>query len=327
LEGAFLVTYSFRRSVGKQAVANLSMLPIGAGNPVLGAPLEPLALIGALVWRESSCQVAPAGPWLLPVLWWFSTIPWPRRVGVQIRRITMDYAEEHRSLHAAIATDAQPSTETVVRWVRRGLEQVLLPSVAASEYTALQMSVTRLGEDLSKCKPMKKGVMWDRIPLDEPLEWIKIKGWNEHRAARHQYLEAQVLSVEAGFPRFRRRLDGTTGQTETTVALTVPKRSLPGHHVDEELQQRAVEWLLGTFEDLGGTTGYTTVDFIGGPESPYERAVLFVTAERDFHRHLWGYYWGNLLNAEHVKLLGGPDAMQQAPVAIVRPVGRSGFYL
>lgn len=55
--------------------------------------------------------------------------------------------------------------------------------------------------------------------------------------------------------------------------------------------------------------------------------MLFIPAERDFRRHLWGHYWGNLLNAEHVKLLGGPDLVRQAPVAVVRPVGDGGFYL
>lgn len=240
----------------------------------------------------------------------------------------MDYAEENRSLHAAVAIDAQLPTETVVHWVRQALEQVLLPSVAEPDYS-LTMRVIRLGEDLSRPKPME-GVIWDRIPSDEPLESITITGWNEERAARHEYLEAQVLRVHAGFPKFRRRLDGTTGQSETTVALSIPRRSLADHRIGKELQRRTVEWLLGSFEDLDGTTGYVTVDFVDaapGADSPYERAVLFIPAERDFRRHLWGYYWGNLLNAEHVKLLGGPDLVRQAPAALVRPVGNGGFYL
>lgn len=116
----------------------------------------------------------------------------------------MDYAEEHRSLHAAVATDAQPPTETVVRWVQQALEQVVLPSVAESNYT-LFTNVTLLGEDLSRSVHLQ-GVMWDRIPRDEPLEGITITGWNEERAARHEHLEAQVLYVHAGFPIFRRRL-------------------------------------------------------------------------------------------------------------------------
>lgn len=185
----------------------------------------------------------------------------------------MGFAEENRSLYAVVAADTAPSTEVIVRWMRQALERVVQPSVAEPHYT-LAMDVTRLGEDLSReDRPGRRDVMWDRIPRDEPLEGITITGWNEERAARHEYLEAQVLDVHAGFPIFRRRLDGTTGQTETTIALSVPRRSLKGCHVDVDLQQRAIEWLLGAFGDLEGTTGYATIDFVTagpGAYSPYE---------------------------------------------------------
>ncbi|MGH3694717.1 MAG: hypothetical protein ACRDRX_12160 [Pseudonocardiaceae bacterium] len=238
----------------------------------------------------------------------------------------MDYTEENRSLYAAVTTDTQPSIDAVVRWTRYGLEHVLLPAVGERDYS-LSMRVIRLNEDLRRPKALK-GVVWDSIPCNEALENIAINGWPQQSGAEHA--ETQLLRVNANFPILRRRVNGTTGKTETIISLSVLKRALGSHCIDEVLQQRMVEWLLESFEELGGTTGYVTADFVQagpGAYSPYESAVRFPSSERDFRRHLWGYYWGNLLGSEHVKLLGGPDAVQQAPVTIVRPVGSSSFYL
>jgi hypothetical protein len=100
-----------------------------------------------------------------------------------------------------------------------------------------------------------------------------------------------------------------------------------------KLQADIVTWAINAFEELQGTVGYITVDFVGsnvyGSESPYERTIglSYPWAAKEFTAKSRGYYWGNLLSQTHVDILGGLEKVKEAPVEIIQTLRNGGVYL
>jgi hypothetical protein len=101
-----------------------------------------------------------------------------------------------------------------------------------------------------------------------------------------------------------------------TVAITVSRGLYPGS-IDEETQ---AAWVLAAKKAAGAlraTTGYITIDYIAGA-SPYEHMLGrdWLDGVAESRRFLRGFYWGNMLSAEHIAALGGVErVLAEAPCA------------
>ena len=82
----------------------------------------------------------------------------------------------------------------------------------------------------------------------------------------------------------------------------------------------AATWLLESATSLGAASGYVTLDVVDAvqPESAWEIVTRVPPADRDLRRYLWGYGWGTLLSPAHVAAVGGSDAVQSVPGAVLR---------
>lgn len=121
--------------------------------------------------------------------------------------------------------------------------------------------------------------------------------------------------------------------------VSLKPQVLYGGAVPADVQRAMVSHAKAAYVRLGGVVGYITLDWVaavdGGGWAPYERwlrisvplaAVDFQTKEKLFYRRTRGYYWGNFLNANHVDILGGEQALSRAPVALVERL-ENGWYL
>jgi hypothetical protein len=107
------------------------------------------------------------------------------------------------------------------------------------------------------------------------------------------------------------------GVDAATVAITV-SRGLYDGPLDEETQSAWVEAATQAAVQLRATTGYVTIDYVAGA-SPYEQMLGrdWLDGVAESRRLLRGFYWGNLLSAEHIAALGGVDrVLAEAPCAL-----------
>ena len=213
----------------------------------------------------------------------------------------------------------------MVEAARRCLEDVLHPALARpSPRQALQ--VHRTGQDLSRPPASGDGVLWNRVPRDESLEGFVVAVTDPDAPPGQQ----DLARISAGLPRPRRRLDGSTHETETTLSFSVRRDALLPGRVTTDIQESCVGWVTATFQALAGVAGYLTLDRVtASPDgrSPYEIATYRIAAERDFPAHVWTHVWGIPLTDNQVVALGGVEALQVSGLPVVQPLQQSGYWI
>lgn len=141
--------------------------------------------------------------------------------------------------------------------------------------------------------------------MGEPLEGL---------AVVPAHPDGDLAGLHVGFPRPRRLVGGGVGEAEGTISFHVRRDVLDGATVTPAVQAAAVHWVHASFGEIDGAGGFVTLDHVAsgpGAESPYERAVLRLAAQRDFTRHAWTYAWGVALPGGLVPAVGGVDAVRR----------------
>lgn len=222
------------------------------------------------------------------------------------------------NLLAAVASGARPSCCELVAAAQRAYEDVVAPALQVAPQC--RMIVVRQAEDLS-LERVPLAVEWAAVPVDEPLEYLIVQATSN---------DEEVAALHVGFPRQRRLVGGGIGEAEATVSFHVRRSAIRSGTVSAQVQAAVVRWTQDTFAAIGGGAGYVTLDAaVSSPaaESPYERAVLRLAAQRDFTRYAWTYAWGVALHKALVAALGGATAARSVRLARVEELDGGGLWL
>jgi hypothetical protein len=109
------------------------------------------------------------------------------------------------------------------------------------------------------------------------------------------------------------RMDDETESADAAVTrMTYSVSSTLARRFEDVFSQdRIVDSFIRAGQALRAVTGYLTVDYVSDPESPYEKwsGRSFRQGLASCDEILRGYYWGNLLSEQHLKRIGGLEAL------------------
>ena len=226
---------------------------------------------------------------------------------------------QSRNLFASVATYATPPTAQAIEHLRDIFEMLIRPYTQDTDGQYF-VQWLRMGSSRPQ-RASEEAVKWNKV-LDGPLNWLVINAWRESNLETTQSPSVAAVTLHVA-----------EDPKRASVFEVSMSKSLFGSTIDRGVQQTIVDWASTTFQAFEGIAGYITCDYVSanvyGSMSPYEQSVglSYPWASLEFRTKARGYYWGNLLHASHVELLGGPGRLQEAPVAHVEPLGQNGYYL
>ena len=229
-------------------------------------------------------------------------------------------AEASRDLFASVATYSPPSVATAIELLGSAFNRLIAPAVDP-QTSQIAVAWCRANSQRQQRAPLSASV-WDKVRQAGPLAWLLISGWREANIETAN--SPSVAAVTMHWASDARRASVIEYSLQT---------SLLGGTISLAIQTEIVAWTETAWQQLAGTVGLITVDFVSanvmGSMSPYERSggLSYPWAALDFREKVRGYYWGNLLSQQHVALLGGPGRLANAPVAEHRALAHDGYYL
>lgn len=228
--------------------------------------------------------------------------------------------ERPRDVFASVATYTALSVATASDLVRRACQRLIEPYIDP-QTVELNVSWCRANTTRQQ-RSAYAATDWAKVDQAGPLAWLLINAWQANKLETTQ--SPAVAAVAVHF--------SADPQRASVIECSINQRVWDGP-VPRTVQEQAVAWATATFEAVQGIVGYLTLDYVTanvyGSMSPYESTVAlsYPWASLAFREHVRGYYWGNLLHAEHVAALGGPAALAAAPVVHRQPLANAGYYL
>lgn len=234
-----------------------------------------------------------------------------------------------RNLFGSVATYKQVAIDAAVQSLRAAFDGLIVP-FTVGEGIEHVISYGRTGSTRLKTLPYSRAE-WSEVISTLDLAWVLLS------ARRERDLEAgQSSSLATVLIRFAELVDAKgriLPKPRASVFEFSARQTIYGEQVPQAVQQQLIQWARTTFTQHDGVTGYITLDYVTanayGSMSPYEASVglSYQWASLAFREKVRGYYFGNLLSASQLELLGGAKSLRQVPAALFVPLGSGGAYL
>jgi hypothetical protein len=233
----------------------------------------------------------------------------------------MNSLGQPRWLFFSIATFEPVSADTSLWFIQKAFEQFLQPYASRPGFEFCFSYEREAAKRFQLLKP--NTVDWDKLRAASPFRNLVLS-----------YERADYRNTIGYFPPVATTAVYRSDSIDraSTLEFSAQIRDLYHGEISPTLQAAVVEFAVATFERVQGVNGYITLDYVQatafGSDSPYERfaGISHVWYSKEFRTKLRGYFWGNFLSDEHVKLLGGQAFLSSAPVRHVRRLSH-GYYL